>query len=110
MKPWEIIAHNLSKAGWNWGCVSVIMLRTRSESAKLWSGQLQFDVVSVSDPLPTNSLAHRHSGELAVKNVSRGEVASFEGVFVNFPILHDDDEVFLRVLDELDVGGRVAVD
>jgi hypothetical protein len=21
---WEIIAHNLSKAGWSWGCVSTI--------------------------------------------------------------------------------------
>jgi hypothetical protein len=24
MKYWEIIAENLSKAGWNWGCVSAI--------------------------------------------------------------------------------------
>jgi hypothetical protein len=24
MKYWEIIADNLSKAGWNWGCVSAI--------------------------------------------------------------------------------------
>jgi hypothetical protein len=24
MEYWEIIAHNLSKAGWNWGCVSAI--------------------------------------------------------------------------------------
>ena len=24
MKNWEIIAHNLSKAGWSWGCVSTI--------------------------------------------------------------------------------------
>ena len=24
MKPWEIIADNLSKAGWSWGCVSAI--------------------------------------------------------------------------------------
>jgi hypothetical protein len=22
MKDWEIIANNLSKAGWSWGCVS----------------------------------------------------------------------------------------
>jgi len=24
LKDWEIIADNLSKAGWSWGCVSVI--------------------------------------------------------------------------------------
>jgi hypothetical protein len=24
VKNWEIIAHNLSKAGWSWGCVSTI--------------------------------------------------------------------------------------
>jgi hypothetical protein len=24
MKYWEIIANNLSKAGWSWGCVSAI--------------------------------------------------------------------------------------
>jgi hypothetical protein len=24
VKYWEIIADNLSKAGWNWGCVSAI--------------------------------------------------------------------------------------
>ena len=87
------------------------MFRTRSVSANDYGADnFNSDVVSVSDPPPTNSLAPRHNGELAVKNVSRGEVASFEGVFVNFPILHDDDEVFLRVLDELDVGGRVPVD
>jgi hypothetical protein len=24
MKQWEIIADNLSKAGWSWGCVSAV--------------------------------------------------------------------------------------
>src|SRR6266436_717206 len=24
MKSWEIIANNLSKAGWSWGCVSAV--------------------------------------------------------------------------------------
>jgi hypothetical protein len=24
MKYWEIIAHNFSKAGWSWGCVSTV--------------------------------------------------------------------------------------
>jgi hypothetical protein len=29
MKDWEIIADNLSKAGWRWGCVSAIDCRGR---------------------------------------------------------------------------------
>jgi hypothetical protein len=24
MKYWEIIAHNLKKAGWSWGCVATV--------------------------------------------------------------------------------------
>ena len=27
MKYWEIIADNLSKAGWSWGCVSALDLQ-----------------------------------------------------------------------------------
>jgi hypothetical protein len=27
MKHWEIVADNLSKAGWNWGCVSRLQRR-----------------------------------------------------------------------------------
>jgi hypothetical protein len=30
MKNWEIIADNLSKAGWSWGCVSAIDSRGRT--------------------------------------------------------------------------------
>jgi hypothetical protein len=30
MKYWEIIADNLSKAGWRWGCVSAIDSRGRT--------------------------------------------------------------------------------
>jgi hypothetical protein len=30
VKYWEIIAHKLSKAGWNWGCVSAIDSRGRT--------------------------------------------------------------------------------
>jgi len=30
MKPWEIIADNLSKAGWSWGCVSAIDSKGRT--------------------------------------------------------------------------------
>jgi hypothetical protein len=30
MKYWEIIADNLSKAGWSWGCVSALDLEERT--------------------------------------------------------------------------------
>jgi len=30
MKYWEIIADNLSKAGWSWGCVLAVDCRGRS--------------------------------------------------------------------------------
>ena len=30
MKSWEIIADNLSKAGWSWGCVSAINFNGRT--------------------------------------------------------------------------------
>jgi hypothetical protein len=32
MKDWEIIADNLSKAGWSWGCVSAV----DSEGRTIW--------------------------------------------------------------------------
>jgi hypothetical protein len=32
MKNWEVIADNLSKAGWSWGCVSAI----DSEGRTIW--------------------------------------------------------------------------
>jgi len=30
MKHWEIIADNLSKCGWSWGCVSAVDLNGRT--------------------------------------------------------------------------------
>jgi len=30
VKEWEIIANNLSKAGWSWGCVSALDLEGRT--------------------------------------------------------------------------------
>ena len=32
MKDWEIIADNLSKAGWSWGCVATV----DSEGRTIW--------------------------------------------------------------------------
>ena len=34
MKDWEVIADNLSKAGWSWGCVSAI----DSSGRTIWMG------------------------------------------------------------------------
>jgi hypothetical protein len=30
LKHWEIIAGNLSKTGWNWGCVSAVDAEVRT--------------------------------------------------------------------------------
>jgi hypothetical protein len=30
MKSWEIIADNLSKAGWSWGCISAVDFEGRA--------------------------------------------------------------------------------
>jgi hypothetical protein len=30
LKDWEIIADNLSKAGWSWGCVSALDIQGRT--------------------------------------------------------------------------------
>jgi hypothetical protein len=46
MKYWELIADNLSKAGWSWGCVSAI----DSNGRTIWiadggrGGRLQFEL------------------------------------------------------------------
>src|SRR5262245_19030898 len=42
---------------------------------------------------------------------ARGDQASFsQRVLVDPAILHDDEQVFLRIFDQPDVGDRVAVD
>ena len=40
VKYWEIIADNLGKAGWSWGCVSVVDLNGRTDSVEQtrWRG------------------------------------------------------------------------
>jgi hypothetical protein len=38
MKPWEIIADNLSKAGWSWGCVAAI----DSNGRTIWIADARF--------------------------------------------------------------------
>src|SRR5262249_60817378 len=41
---------------------------------------------------------------------SRFHRPSLYGVLVNFPVLHDNNKILRRVLNELDVRERVAVD
>jgi len=36
--------------------------------------------------------------------------AGLKGILNNLPVLHDDEEILLRIGDELEIGGRVAVD
>jgi hypothetical protein len=36
VKYWEIIADNLSKAGWSWDCVSVIDTNGTPSTARQW--------------------------------------------------------------------------
>jgi len=31
VKYWEIIAENLSKAGWSWGCVAIVGLQRTND-------------------------------------------------------------------------------
>jgi hypothetical protein len=44
VKYWEIIADNLSKAGWSWGCVSAVDCREQT----IWIADAHRDDVSRS--------------------------------------------------------------
>jgi len=43
-RDWEIIADNLSKAGWSWGCVSAVNAQGRT----IWIADADRDDESVS--------------------------------------------------------------
>jgi hypothetical protein len=52
MKYWEIIADNLSKAGWSWGCVSAVDSRGRTIfAADAHRGDVQRFVVHADEKL-----------------------------------------------------------
>ena len=53
MKPWEIIADNLKKAGWSWGCVGALDTQGRT----IWIADAHRDTESVSSCVQTKSLA-----------------------------------------------------
>jgi hypothetical protein len=68
VKYWEIIADNLSKAGWSWGCVSAI----DSEGRTIWivdahRGNGQHFIVRADEKL---------AAFLELKSETRGEVAT----------------------------------
>jgi hypothetical protein len=46
MKYWEIIADNLSKAGWSWGCVSAI----DSNGGTIWIADAHRDESAIGCP------------------------------------------------------------
>jgi len=50
MKKWEIIADNLSKAGWSWGCVSAID-RKKAAPSGLLTRIVTTDGVSLCTPM-----------------------------------------------------------
>ena len=51
MKYWEIIADNLSKAGWSWGCVSAI----DSNGRTIWIADAHREKEHVSLCVPMKS-------------------------------------------------------
>jgi hypothetical protein len=62
VKYWEIIADNLSKAGWSWGCVSAIDFSGRT----IWIADAHRDdgkrfVVRADEKLPRLSNFNRQS-------------------------------------------------
>src|ERR1700757_246901 len=44
VKYWEIIADNLSKAGWSWGCVSAV----DSQGRTIWIGDAHRGIMTVT--------------------------------------------------------------
>jgi hypothetical protein len=74
LKCWEIIADNLSKSGWSWGCVSAI----DSEGRTLWIVDAHRDdgkrVVVRSDEMLSAFLElERITHELAVSALLRDD-------------------------------------
>ena len=55
VKDWEIIANNLSKAGWSWGCVSAIDSRGRT----IWIADAHRDYGRLTAFLELESMIHR---------------------------------------------------
>ena len=52
VKYWEIIADNLSKAGWSWGCVSAV----DSQGRTIWIADAhRGDVLTATEPLSAQS-------------------------------------------------------
>jgi hypothetical protein len=71
MKYWEIIADNLSKAGWSWGCVSTI----NSKGRTIWIADAHRDdgrrfIVRASEKLPASPSPS--SGRSGISRYIRG--------------------------------------
>jgi hypothetical protein len=71
MKYWEIIADNLSKAGWSWGCVSALDSRGRT----IWIADAHRDdgkrfVVRADEKLTAFVELQRAIDEFAVSLIS----------------------------------------
>jgi hypothetical protein len=60
-RDWEIIADNLSKAGWSWGCVSAIDSKERT----IWIADAHCDdgrrfIVHADEKLTKQRTANKH--------------------------------------------------
>jgi hypothetical protein len=67
MKSWEVIADNLSKAGWSWGCVSAVT----SEGRIIWVADAHRDdgrcfIVRADEKLTAFLELERITHEIAV--------------------------------------------
>ncbi len=52
MKPWQIIADNLSKAGWSWRCISAVDSEGRTiRSADAHRGEVKRFIVHADEKL-----------------------------------------------------------
>jgi hypothetical protein len=60
MKHWEIIADNLSKAGWSWGCVSAM----DSNGRTIWI----VDVLRSDEKQSNDTPSHTNSTSLRVND------------------------------------------
>jgi hypothetical protein len=50
MKYWEIIADNLSKAGWSWGCVSTVDSNAHRDDGKRFVAHAEEKLTAFLEP------------------------------------------------------------
>ena len=61
MTYWEIIAYNLSKGGWTWGCVAAARMRTSARSLEFFHKQDAHEK-RLTRNSPSETIAPRNRG------------------------------------------------